>query len=475
MKQKALLKKIKHHPNSSHFLNLKDYDLSKIGAFNLAQAFALIPPWVMTLDLTGTNIWQNLEQVLQSIPGTVRYLNLSWNHLNRISPSDLAQAFQAIPSTVFSLRLAGNYFHRMTASKLAEALQGIPPTVRALDLSWNRFHSKTPSELAQALQGLPATVTSLRLSWGDIHIKPGSDLPQSLQMIPPTITSLYLTWVNIYSIPASDFAQAMQGIPPTVNSLYFDGKDLYHMDPAYLAEVFQAIPPTVTSLCFINGNLHQLSNEKLTAFVKTIPAHIQNIDLGNNKLFLNQSYKNIDQTLLALGENRERFILTGNGESDRVRFFTALTRKPGPEKYEPSLIDLLPADVLAKILSYLPDEQGEYRSRRACKRMLDKNPMPKILTLIQNTENAIGQYLKLSEQRGSSGLFKHHSHQKRTKEANKLLEKIKITPTLDAKIKIIDALLKKEKPPFKQHSVAHLLLKELSDMEEFNTADTPRL
>lgn len=132
--------------------------------------------------------------------------------------------------------------------------------------------------------------------------------------------------------------EVFQGLPSTVTTLDMSGSNLWKIaGDKKLALGLQAIPLTVTSLDFSGNNLGRLSNKKLSNLLKSIPGHIKIINLAENNLFLNKSYKQKDKTLLALGKQRERFILTANGESDRIRFFSALTRKPITEDNEPNV------------------------------------------------------------------------------------------------------------------------------------------
>ncbi len=131
-------------------------------------------------------------------------------------------------------------------------------------------------------------------------------------------------------------------------------------------------------------------------------------------------------------------------------------------------------------MSFLADSKGNSLSQVICRNQLTENPVTKILELIDKTKTAISSYLEWSENttvqtRGSNGVFTRLRHgEKGRLRARELSDQIKATLSLDAKISIIDALLKDKNTRFHQHSLASFLLDELKDMKEINTDSYPK-
>lgn len=180
-----------------------------------------------------------------------------------------------------------------------------------IDLHCNHLGNKVGTELTETLKATPANASCSQLG-----NKTNTELSKALRVIPTTVTSLNLRCNYLYNQTGTELAQAFTSIPPTVTSLNLCNNSLGHKGGAELAKAFAAIPE-----------------------------HITTVHLGNNHLFANRNKIVKDGILKALGENRQRFILVGNGESDLARALAPMVEIRS--KYH------LPYDAALKILFFL--------------------------------------------------------------------------------------------------------------------------
>lgn len=301
-----------------------------------------------------------LAQILQAIadiPVSVTSLDLSNNYLNRKPRAELAQVLAALPANVTSLKLSGNNLFKLSGAALAQTF-GALVNVTTLDLSSNEFERMNSAQLAIALAALPSSVTSLDLSRNIFHYdKNSSELAQFLSALPASVTSLNLS---------HNFLGGYTGAKHT---------------GAELAPLFAAIPP-----------------------------HVKIINLAYNQLFNCKSRDRKDSILMALGQNRGRYILNPNGESDLARALIPMTLM--------SLRHKVPTDVTAYMLSFFPRDPGQAETIMEITKPLvsTKKQIIKILdtklTLLKKVAHtAIDAYLSKSEKRqhkeegGKNGFF----------------------------------------------------------------------
>jgi hypothetical protein len=361
--------------------------------------------------------------------------------------------------------------NRLTGPQLVDAVKSKSSVIH-LNLSAHNLKDITGSALAEALAFTPGSVTTLSLSGEGFGLIPGTGLAKALSVIPANVTSLALSSNRLYGKSGAELAQAFAAIPDSVTSLSLNDNALGRKTSAELVQAFSAIPTTVTSLNLSHNNLGYKTGAELAQIFAAIPVHVKTINLEYNELFTNKRTIERDKTLKVLGNNRERFILTNNGESDLARALAPMATLKSEKK--------LPSDITSHILSFLPTENNEQRSHSAYKQQLKKteDKINKIMTDPKNTKElreirkaanlAINNYLSWSKGennlRGPNGWFTWLRHGQAGRDRAEKLRN-DINASNNDPISVINEFLTHPKTRYHRHSLASFLLDELSQIK----------
>ncbi|KTD81750.1 hypothetical protein [Legionella waltersii] len=220
-------------------------------------------------------------------------------------------------------------------------------------MGWNILDELGPDGLKTALQGIPENITSLILSANGLFTLRDGGLKTGLQGIPKNITTLNLSVGFLFDLGANDLKTALQGIPENVATLALSNNSLNALGVKGLKTVLQGIPENIISLDLSKNDLYTLNLLDLVKALATIPNHVTSVHLGDNGLFIKKTTKEIDAFLQLLGENRHRYNLSGNGESQLARALAPMALLTQENSTNNPAFPTLPKDVVAHILSFL--------------------------------------------------------------------------------------------------------------------------
>ncbi|KTD75199.1 hypothetical protein [Legionella waltersii] len=178
-------------------------------------------------------------------------------------------------------------------------------------------------------------------------------LADLMREIPKNITTLDLNKNDLYRLGADGLKTALQSIPESITTLDLSNNQLDKLGAEGLQTALQGIPKHVTTLDLSNNGLDKLDLPALAKVLATIPNHVTCVHLGGNGLFINKSTKEIDAFLRLLGENRHRYHLSGNGESQLARALAPMALLTQENSTNNPRRPALPRDVVAHILSFL--------------------------------------------------------------------------------------------------------------------------
>ncbi|KTD76559.1 hypothetical protein [Legionella waltersii] len=260
---------------------------------------------------------------MKEIPENVTTLNFIYNDLTKLGVEGLKTALQGIPENITNLGLY-NSLCLIEIKALSTILRGIQKNITTLNLQKNFFYHHGAAGLKTALQNTPETVTALSLS--DNHLSRLKD--QGLKI-------------------------ALQGIPENITTLDLSRNFLHELGAEGLTTALQGIPENVTNLDLSDNELNKLGLPALAKVLATIPAHITFVHLGDNGLFTHKTTKEIDVFLQLLGENRHRYHLSDNGESQLARALAPMALLTQENSTTIPNLPALPPDVAAHILSFL--------------------------------------------------------------------------------------------------------------------------
>ncbi|KTD64558.1 leucine-rich repeat domain-containing protein [Legionella spiritensis] len=262
-----------------------------------------------------------------------------------------------------------------------------------------------------------------------------------IPLLPENIDSLQLYHLDYYSTMVDDFVlPVIESLPKTLHHLSLAGNRLsnflgsvrvydknesmykfYNRDPGILIKILQALPANVVSLDLSNihrgamlvetfaailkhlpsslrvlnlsnNSLSELSTTEMELIINSIPFTVEEINLENNGLFKKrQKIKARDKLLQILGppENRQRFKLKNNGESDFARAICAMTSFALQFQQDRSGSGL-PVEIIITILSFL--HPGLSKNPESPNILHAEDVVTKARTLLKNkkTENRIG-------------------------------------------------------------------------------------
>lgn len=132
--EECFLDKVKNVYDNATYLRLSGY-CAPLRANLLEKAVKLIKPSVIELDLNTCCLFKetNLDKILESIPITVKTIDLSFNHLSDMSVEDL-EKFSKTPSGVEHINVIYNGFKR-DDEKLKVFMHALPENVRTVKLT----------------------------------------------------------------------------------------------------------------------------------------------------------------------------------------------------------------------------------------------------------------------------------------------------------------------------------------------------
>lgn len=475
---------IKSIPAGVTTLDLSENFIADISAAALARGLQALPANVTRLDLRSNNFSDisaaELAQILQALPTTVNSLNLSSNGLYQKRGAGLAVALHAIPRNVSVLDLSNNYLTYLTAAELFQAFQGIPFGVSTLNLSANYLCLNEGNKLALALEGIPRSVSVLNLSINALYRRSAAELVQIFHAIPDGVTTLDLSKNGLSKICTDALAQSFHSLPVTVTTLVFSDLDLLasgiqlpasvsrlklvidDCNSIILASILQKfIPITVFTLDLSDNDLGTLKPDELASLFAAIPPHVKRIDLSRNQLFTNKTRAEKDAILMALGDDRTRFILTSNGESDLARLLPFLPELKSNHN--------MSYDALATLLAYVPNETPALQTNGQSHRQIKATE--KTVVQIEYTREikrlaiqAITNYQNWSTDhnlphRGTCGWFTFFRHGQFGRDR---AAQLKLHIENGDPIAEINAFLADTKTRYNQHSLASFLLDEIS-------------
>ncbi|HAT3856307.1 TPA: hypothetical protein I9781_002943 [Legionella pneumophila] len=133
-----------------------------------------------------------MAKALKGIPENVTTLNLSWNHLNKLSTDGLVIALTGLPKSITMLDLRCNDLCELGADGLTTTLTRLPKNIAMLDLRCNDLYELGADGLGKILKNIPNNVTELDLSNNGLFILNAIDLAKALAQIPGHVKTVRL-------------------------------------------------------------------------------------------------------------------------------------------------------------------------------------------------------------------------------------------------------------------------------------------
>lgn len=247
-----------------------------------------------------------------------------------------------------------HYFEELStqAQDLITKISIHPKSEPTLDLSNNNLGALSGNEVAIIFAAIPDSVTTLILNSNNLGKLQGG-LPTALSAIPKSVTTLDLS--------NNDLQDAQKKTGPGIDGLV---KSLI------------VIPDSIKILDLSNNSLGYFDAEELVKILKSIPNHIEHVSLKNNSLFsFLSAKKNNDIILDSLGDNRLRFDITENGESDLDR---ALLPMAQLLRSSSASIPTIPIETMMNVMFFLPgykkEQEQHFKIQNRLQGLVDLRP-----------------------------------------------------------------------------------------------------
>jgi hypothetical protein len=262
------------------------------------ECIPAIPPWITSIDLAENRLGQRTpeewEIFLTSIPASVTSLNFKNISLGcKKNAKNLHKFFANIKPSVTNLNLSFNHLARISTEDLANALAAIPQNVIILDLSYNDLANKTAAELKKIFSKIPTSVTTINLSGNDLENKTTPELIKTLSYVPINVINLYLS-LSDFSGLANKTKQELEQIFTAIHAkIKIIGISYYGITGNNLFK----IPSMVTSLDLSKNNFGYKSTADLIHLFSSIPSSIKNLNLADNNLVDNKTIAELEHII----------------------------------------------------------------------------------------------------------------------------------------------------------------------------------
>ncbi|VEG91805.1 Leucine-rich repeat protein [Legionella spiritensis] len=416
------------------------YEGRYIGSIEkMLSLISTTPTGKKTLDLHRYHLFENtswLQKLLVALPKDLYELNLNGNADNT-SPNwygtfDLAESLSVLPENLVALDLSGNHLSSLRVFKLIKMLNVLPENLVTLSLNDNELYRISADNLVMIFKALPKHLVFLDIGNNNFSQFCVEDLIKIVQcLIEKHISPLNLSKDDLRPLTAASLAELLKNLPEKITSVNLSGYHLYRYTSQELAEILSALPPHVTSIDLSNNYLGYKSIDKLQEILAAIPATVKSVNLEKNHLFTKKTISERNELLQSLPgdmQDRQRFIMKNNGESDFARTLLPMVllarqfRETG---------EGLPFDIIKIILSFLYEGPTARKTEQIDQMITDR---PEKERLQNAVVEAVDRYLNQNRiKRGANSFFNWcwNGYFEIEQDARSFRDKIIKTPTYE--------------------------------------------
>lgn len=233
---------------------------------------------------------------------------------SRLSIDDLIEVFQSLPATIKHINLSNLTNLNLSHTDLIRLIQALPVTLQTLNLSNNDLgtHYQGAGELAAIFQAFPNALTAIDLSNNKLDLcAPNDELPMALTALHQSIEKLDISGNGLFGLADDQFQFMISCLSPHLKELVFANNNAQgRTSDNKLTLLLRVSPPSLNSL---DVSRNQISH--IDPFIQ-LPSHIEHLNLSHNDfryMYLTEEMPKLRQTRLkSLDVSMSRFLLRSN-------------------------------------------------------------------------------------------------------------------------------------------------------------------